>query len=537
VPTDRRRSKAKASRAAPRPEAQKALQTRRRFWPLTAWQWAGATTLAAAAALRLYDLSAKVLHHDEGVNGMFMTNLFRTGYYHYDPSNFHGPTLYYFGWITTTINSFFYGKEGLSTFAIRLVTALFGLGIIWLILELRRELGASGALAAAVLMAVSPGFVFFSRYFIHEVLFAFFTLAVVVAGLRFQQTKQPRYLMLASASAALLGATKETWVITIAVWLIALPCTSAYFYLRKRFLQAPAPLATSARMKAPADQTAEPASWSRKKLYITAGLVFVVVWVLFYSSFFTNFPQGVYDSVRTFGYWFKTSGSANLYGPTKYFEWIGLTEISTFVLGFAGIILAFILGRSRFAVLTAFWSIGILAAYCLVPYKTPWNALGFLLPFILMAGYGLAQLHRWLGGWIFLLVVPAVTWSLVQAVDISFNRYDDESAGYSYAHTKRDFLNLVNEIDSIAAGNPAGKEIGITIMSPEHWPLPWYLRDYPRAGYYGKVIPTEEPIIVAHENQRADVERLLGDKYRLFSSHDLRPGNRLYLYLRRDVQP
>ena len=134
-------------------------------------------------------------------------------------------------------------------------------------------------------------------------------------------------------------------------------------------------------------------------------------------------------------------------------------------------------------------------------------------------------------------LVPAVAWSLFQAVDISFKRYDDDSAGYSYAHTKRDFLNLVNEIDSIAAGNPASKEIGITVMSPEHWPLPWYLRDYPRAGYYGKVIPTEEPIIVAHENQRADVERLLADKYRLFSSHDLRPGNRLYLYLRKDMQP
>src|SRR5262249_58874681 len=128
-----------------------------------------------------------------------------------------------------------------------------------------------------------------------------------------------------------------------------------------------------------------------------------------------------------------------------------------------GIILSLVLGRSRFAVFTAFWSIGILAAYCIVPYKTPWNALSFLLPLILMAGYGLAQLHRWMDAWIFLLVVPAVAWSLAQAVDISFNRYDDESAGYSYAHTKRDFLNLVNEIDSIAPGNPAGKAIPLTV--------------------------------------------------------------------------
>ena len=491
--------------------------------------------MVAAAALRFYDLTAKVFHHDEGVNGMFMTNLFRTGYYHYDPTNFHGPTLYYFGWITTTVNSFFYGKDGLSTFAIRSVTVLFGLGVVWVLLALRRELGAAGSLAAAALMAVSPGFVFFSRYFIHEILFAFFTLAVVVAALRYRESKQPRYLMLASASAALLGATKETWVITVAVWLIALPCTWAYFHLRNRYLGRTEP---SSPPNSPATAEQTPSSPKTKiQLYLTAAAVFAAVWVLFYSSFFTNFPQGVYDSVRTFGYWFTTSGSANLYSWTKYFDWLGLTEVSAFVLGSMGITFAFLDGRSRFIVFTAFWSIGILAAYCLVPYKTPWNALSFLLPFIIMGGYALQQLYRWIGGWAVLLAAPALAWSLYQAVDISFNRYDDETAGYSYAHTRRDFLNLVSEIESIAAGNPAGKDIGITVMSPEHWPLPWYLRDYPRAGYFGKVVPTTEPIIIAHENQRAEVERALGDKYRIFSSHDLRPGNRLYLYLRRDVQP
>jgi len=113
------------------------------------WHWIAAGILLGAAFVRLLYLSDKVLHHDEGVNGLFLTTLFRSGYYHYDPSNFHGPTLYYFGWIVTTINSFFYGKEGLSTFAIRLVTALFGIGVVWLVLCLRRQLGDFGALAAA----------------------------------------------------------------------------------------------------------------------------------------------------------------------------------------------------------------------------------------------------------------------------------------------------------------------------------------------------------------------------------------------------
>jgi predicted membrane-bound mannosyltransferase len=95
----------------------------------------------------------------------------------------------------------------------------------------------------------------------------------------------------------------------------------------------------------------------------------------------------------------------------------------------------------------------------------------------------------------------------------------------------------VTEIDQISAGNPAGKNIGITVMSPEHWPLPWYLRDFPNAGYWGKVVDTHEPIIIAREDQIAEVQRTLGDKYRLYSSHDLRPGVRLYLFVRNDVQP
>jgi len=39
-------------------------------------------------------------------------------------------------------------------------------------------------------------------------------------------------------------------------------------------------------------------------------------------------------------------------------------------------------------------------------------------------------------------------------------------ASPSYAHTRRDFLNLVNEIQAIAAGNPAGKDIGISATIP-----------------------------------------------------------------------
>jgi len=507
--------------------------------PPAAWLWASGGLLVAAAVFRLFDLTVKPLHHDEGVNGLFLVTLVRNGYYHYDPSNYHGPTLYYFAWFIARVSKFFLGGDGLSTFGIRLVTALFGIGIVLLLLRLRRQLGHFGALAAAALAAVSCGFVFFSRYFIHEILFVFFTLLVVVAVLRFRQNSQPRDLMLAAVAAALLGATKETWALTAAVWLIALPCTSLYLRWRKR------PAAqTGAQSKATeVAGSTQKQEWTNKQLYLTVAVLFVLVWVLFYSSFFTNF-RGVVDSVRTFGYWFKTSESAHEYGPLiKYLEWLWQEERPVLLLGAMGISAAFWQARNRFAVFTAFWSLGILAAYSLVRYKTPWNSLNIILPLVIMAGYGLEQLYqtrsttRWETHLIkvvaVLVLAAGVGVSLYRAIDLSFVNYDDDSRAYVYAHTRRDFLGLVKQIDSIAAANAAGKNIGIVVMSPEHWPLPWYLRNYTHVGYWGKVIDTSEPILVAHENQVEEVERRLGYRYRRVSSHELRPGNELYLYVKK----
>jgi uncharacterized protein (TIGR03663 family) len=484
-------------------------------------------------------LSAKVMHHDEGVNGVFVSTLFHQGGYKYNPENFHGPSLYYAALLTTSINSFFYGREGLSTFAVRLVPAIFGIGVVWLLLCLRRQLGTFGALSAAAIAVVSPGMVFFSRYFIHEIMFVFFTLGIIVAWLRYRETAQPRYFILASAAAALLCATKETWIITAAVLLLAIPCAVVYLGLRGNPVEADyadkknrrEPLARQAVESSPA--------WSQRRLYLTAALVFVAVWVLLYSSFFMNFPKGVADSVRTFGTWFHTGQQKDHMHPWfTYFRWIWQEDGPILVLGAAGVIVALVRATNRFAVFTAFWTMGIFTAYSLVPYKTPWLVLSILLPLSIMAGYALGQCTR---GWLRAAAVVALAgscgWSAYQAIDLSFFTYDDDTHPYVYAHTKREFLGLVDDVESIAAHTREGKQIGITIMAPEHWPLPWYLRNYPNAGYWGQVVTNNvQPIIIAYDTQTADVNRLLGDKYRIISSHYLR-GNKLVLYLRNDLQP
>jgi uncharacterized protein (TIGR03663 family) len=144
------------------------------------WLVASIAVVAVAALLRLYALELKPMHHDEGVNGFFLTNLVKRWEYAYQPDNYHGPTLYY---LVLPFTSLF----GLKTWAVRLLPVACGLGTVGLVLCLRRYVGAVGALAAAALLAVSPGAVYYSRYFIHEMMFVFLTLATVVALLKFYE--------------------------------------------------------------------------------------------------------------------------------------------------------------------------------------------------------------------------------------------------------------------------------------------------------------------------------------------------------------
>jgi uncharacterized protein (TIGR03663 family) len=513
----KRKSNVRASHVAAAPEVFGAQRD--------TWWWSGTAILLAATLLRLLFLTLKPLHHDEGVNGNFLVTLFRTGFYHYDPANYHGPSLYYIALIPTALNNLLHWGHGLSTFAIRLVTAAFGVGVVWLMLCLRRYLGNTGSLAAAAFAMVSPGFVYFSRYFIHEILFVFFSLGVIVAWLWYRDTGKSLYLILGSASAALLYATKETWIITMAVWLIAIPCTMFYLRLRGR---------TGEQRQTDGKDCL---SSENKKLYLTAAGLFVVIGVLLYSSFFTN-PKGILDSVRTFTYWTKT-GENGIYNREwwTYFSWMWSEEAPILVLGMLGVLVALIQARSYFTVFCAFWSMGIFAAYSLVPYKTPWLTLSLILPLVVMAGYLVEQAFQpGLRALTAMIAGLALAGSLYQAIDVSFVNYDNDAYIYVYAHTNRDFLNLVDEIDSIAAKSSTKKDIGITVMSPEHWPMPWYLREYTHVGYWGHIVPTSEPIVIALQSQAAEVEQQLNGKYHVFSSHVLRPGNTLVMFVRNDVR-
>jgi uncharacterized protein (TIGR03663 family) len=522
--------------------------------PERVWWISVAVIFLIAAALRLYDLNLVPLHHDEGVNGNFLVRLVREGVYQYDPSNYHGPTLYYFAAFFPWVVRALFGKTamenyGLTTVAIRLVPALFGLATIWLIFLLRRWLGTIATLSAALLLAISPGAVYLSRYFIHETHFVFFTLAIVVSCLYLYEHRNTFYLIPAAASAALLFTTKETAMISAGVLIIALAVTLLYRYLRRGTV-------VERKMKGRPQPETWSLGWFIGELggplvvglcVILAAITFVGLYVLFYSSFLTN-AKGISDSFETFAVWSRTGTKDHVHPFITYFIWLLRREGALLLLGALGALFIVLKPKNAFALFAALWAFGLIAAYSLIPYKTPWLMLNFLVPLALIAGYAVQSIyeldgHQWRVTGVVMFLVLSFT--AYQSIDLNFLNYDndDSSYVYVYAHTTRGMLDLVKEIDRIGDERAAG-QTGITIVSPDYWPLPWYLRRYSRVGYYGRMAPSTEPMIIANETQQPEVEANFRDLYQqVRSKHpdggfELRPGVRLLLYERRkDLVP
>ncbi len=487
--------------------------------------------VAAAIFLRFYLLELKPLHHDEGVNSYFLTNLATRGEYKYDPANYHGPSLYYFVLIVLkTIGS--------SDFALRAFPSLCGvLTVVWL-WGLRRGLGLVGLPVAAWSLALCPGLVYYSRDFIHESSFGFFTVGMLVAA---HQWRQKYSLILFSVFAGLLFVTKETSIHTVVVLLLSVLCAITWDYLRQRVKGESFP-------RLPLRQLA---------LYLVRSaplflLIFLTVYIVFYTSFFTN-AKGPIDFLRSVFMWTGRGVKEGIHDHA-FGYYLGILVKLELPLVLAAIIGAVVtLWRgTRFGLFTMAWACGMFLGYSLIPYKTPWLMVSMLIALAVFSGYVAQELFSVLRftlpqmAFIALLLALAVpiaktTWQ-VNFVNYDDNEnhtayfkawgerlklraYTDTQYGYVYAQTDKDLLNLVQTIYRV-------KPSAVYISSPDYWPLPWYLRDYQISGYSQEVPEKfDGPALIAADNQQEVATKKLLGKYeeREFT---LRPGVKLRLFVK-----
>src|SRR5581483_9171081 len=116
--------------------------------------------VAAALVLRCPQLGVRPMHNDEAVNAIKFRTLWEQGAYKYDPNEHHGPTLFYLtlAWAKCT------GAPDFVRFdeaRFRLVTVLFGVGLILLLPLVADGLGRQATVVAGILTAISPAMVFY----------------------------------------------------------------------------------------------------------------------------------------------------------------------------------------------------------------------------------------------------------------------------------------------------------------------------------------------------------------------------------------
>ena len=179
------------------------------------FNWCGATILAvtiAALAIRLPLLRQRPMHGDEAVHAIKFGDLLEKGVYSYDPYEYHGPTLKYLTLIPACISSEAKLTE-VSELTLRIVPVFFGVLLVVLLLFVVDGLGRGAAIFAAVLTAISPAMVFYSRYYIHEMLLVCFTFGAIICGYRYAQSKSVGWILLTGIFLGLMHATKETCII------------------------------------------------------------------------------------------------------------------------------------------------------------------------------------------------------------------------------------------------------------------------------------------------------------------------------------
>jgi len=480
-----------------------------------------------ALALRLPRLGQRPMHGDEAVHAIKFGDLLEDGIYEYDPNDYHGPTLNYLTLIPARMASAEKLTE-VSEFTLRIVPVFFGVCLVLLVLLARDGLGPSAAVYAAVLTAISPAMVFYSRYYIQEILLVCFTFGVIVFGYRYTRSKNIAWALLTGMFIGLMHATKETCIIAFGSMLLAL-------LLMLLMRRSKSSLINAAKAVKPS--------------HLIAGLAAgAIVSVLFYSSFLTN-PGGIPDSVRTYTTYFDRAGGNSLHiHPWYYYlkmlicsrygdgpRWTEALIVLLAVVGFIAAVTRKGLSCANVHLLRfiGFYTLVLTVVYSVIPYKTPWCMLGFLHGMILLAGVGAVVLVKLLPNVLPRLIILLLlfegsihlTW---QSYLSNYKLYADSRNPYVYAHPTNEVFTITEKIEEYASVHEDGYDIPVDVICPEgdYWPLPWYLRSFEEIRWSNEVDNDEPsaPLIIASPA----VEAALTNKLYALTPLEER---QMYLYL------
>ena len=367
-----------------RPEAPEVLPAETA--PAYDWAWLPFVLLTAVAfILRMWDLGSRAMHHDESLHALFSWYLYVGRGYVHDPM-MHGPFLFH-------LTALMYTLFGDNEVTARLPMVLLGAASVAMPFFLRHELGYRGAIAASLMLAFGPAFLYFSRFGHNEAMIMFQTLLIVVGVFGWIRTRRPAYFYAAVVGLALMFATKVVALI--------FAFTVVTFIVAAIAVQSRRPFGDSV-LDAVRDV-------GLRRLGVGA-LVFFGISGLLYTTFLTNleglctalFSPNVGSCTGKQGmlqYWLAQQGVARGGQPWfYYFMIIPLYEIVPLALAVAA---PFLARRplSLFFWFCVWWAVLSLGIYTYASEKMPWLIIHPTLPLVFLGALTVDGVLSRLRGW------------------------------------------------------------------------------------------------------------------------------------------
>lgn len=481
--------------------------------------------LVLAAVLRVWSLDLRPPHFDEGVNGWFADQIQRNGAFRYDPTNYHGPLHFYALFLSKTL-------FGRNLWALRGPVALAGLATVALLLfPMRRFFPARTCLIAGLAMAVSPAFVYYHRDAIHETWLVLFLVMAFLGWVGLWQRRARADLWMAVAGVTGMILTKETYAIHLGCALLAWPCAKLW--------------SEAFPSHDPVLERIGELGWREIALAVASGLAAIV---FFYSATFFHFGdlRGLY---LTFAAW-ATTGAENKGHLKTWSYWLGLMA------GYEWFSLLGLAASFRYLLAAAdsrlrglsIYALGVLTAYTIIPYKTPWCVISIAWPFLVL---GAAWVAEWMdvastargpvwlaraGAAMVVLALGAASGH--RAWRLNFHDYANEHEAYVYVQTFENLSNFTDPILDLARQDPKNLHLRGFIVCKSSYPIPWLLGDFTRVGYYRgqRALPPETPdFALVSRNRLAEVQARLDEPY-YKEMVQLYPGSgNSYAFLRASV--
>lgn len=162
----------------------------RPFAVLTRWDaektlWA--VLLVVTLLSRVIGLGDRAMSHDESLHTVYSWQLYDGRGYQHQPM-MHGPLKF-------ILNAVVYFLLGVDDWTSRIQVALFGVAMVWLAWFFRRWLGKTGAFATAVMFAISPALLYYSRYIRDEVMLCALLVLLALCLFRYLESRSTAWLI------------------------------------------------------------------------------------------------------------------------------------------------------------------------------------------------------------------------------------------------------------------------------------------------------------------------------------------------------